>query len=204
MEKYKKISDFVYDCSVCPNRCDGVSKGTYNFENDVQFSEHYENLIIDRINKNQNYSASKCQKKGYPDIQIIDNKTNKLFLYIEVKVQRRTFMSVQKILPLSNLFPSETLALNLSDLLRYFKIYETDKIPTNILWVLLNRPCILNSKQKAFYYQSIQKLQQIYKKQADKRRFRRQSGNGDIVNGIHKGVVVNYHFSLNELKEWNK
>ncbi|MBN2663295.1 MAG: hypothetical protein JXR68_06565 [Bacteroidales bacterium] len=204
MSVYKKISDFVYDCSVCPNRCDGVSKGSYIFKNDVQFSEYYENLIIDRINMNKNYTAYKCSKDGYPDIQIIDNNTKKLFLYIEVKVQRRTFMSVQRILPQSNLLPSETLALNLSDLLRYFKIHEAEKIPTNILWVLLNRPCILKSEQIAYYYQSVEKLQLIYNKCTTKRRFKRQSGAGDVVNGVHKGVVVNYHFSLKELKKWNK
>jgi hypothetical protein len=34
-------------------------------------------------------------------------------------------------------------------------------------------------------------------------RFRRASGYGDVVNGVHKGVVVNYHFSLEELKPFN-
>ena len=33
------------------------------------------------------------------------------------------------------------------------------------------------------------------------RRFKRRSGYGDVVNGKHKGVVVNYHFSLNELDD---
>ena len=33
------------------------------------------------------------------------------------------------------------------------------------------------------------------------RKFKRASGKGDIVDGVHKGVLVNYHFSLNELLE---
>jgi len=45
-------------------------------------------------------------------------------------------------------------------------------------------------------------LEKIYNTAKDKRRFRRKSGKGDIVDGIHKGVVVNYHFSLKELKKW--
>ncbi len=35
-----------------------------------------------------------------------------------------------------------------------------------------------------------------------KRKFTRQSGEGDIVDGQHMGVTVNYHFSLAELKPW--
>lgn len=202
MNEYKKISDFVFDCTNCPTRCDGVSKGTYIFKNDVEFSEHYENLIIDRINKSKNYFAFKCEKDGYPDIAIKDKRTDKMYLYIEVKVQRRTFMSVEKILPNANLKPSETLALNLSDLLRYFKIHETDNVPTNILWVLLNRPCVLENEETAYYYQSVNKLKKVYSIHKDNRRFRRASGKGDVVNGQHKGVVVNYHFSLKELKKW--
>ena len=42
---------------------------------------------------------------------------------------------------------------------------------------------------------------EIYNEYKNTRTFRRKSGVGDIVNGEHKGVVVNYHFSLQELKE---
>jgi len=203
MSNYKKIREFIYDCSACSDRCDGVSKGNYNFKNDVEFSEYYENKIIERINKNPKYFAYKCEKVGYPDIAVKLSETNELYRYIEVKVQRRTFMSVEHILPNANLKPSETLALNLSDLLRYFKIHETDEVPTNILWVLLNRPCILQNAETGFFFQSVEKLKQIYEKQLDKRRFRRKSGAGDVVDGVHKGVVVNYHYSLKELKKWN-
>ena len=200
-KKYIEISKYVFDCDKCPTRCDGKSKGTYNFENDVKFSEKYENLIIREINNNPEYSASKCLKKGYPDIVIKEKNTNKLSSYIEIKVQRRTFMPVKKILPDASLAPSETLALNLSDLLRYFKIQHETNVPILILWVLMNRPCIVNSDEIAFFYQSVGKLEEIYLKHGDKRRFRRKSGTGDVVEGVHKGVVVNYHFSLNELKK---
>jgi hypothetical protein len=46
-------------------------------------------------------------------------------------------------------------------------------------------------------------LKTIYQKQLDKRRFRRKSGDGDVVDGVHKGVTVNYHFSLTELIKWD-
>ena len=48
-------------------------------------------------------------------------------------------------------------------------------------------------------YNNISELKKIYTYYGEKRRFRRKSGEGDVVNGIHKGVVVNYHFSINEL-----
>ncbi len=111
-------------------------------------------------------------------------------------------MSVEKILPDSGLIPSETLALNLSDLLRYFEISEEKNLKIYVLWILLNRPCILGESDKRFFYSDTENLQKVYKEEKNKRRFRRKSGEGDVVNGEHKGVVVNYHFSLNELKEW--
>jgi len=198
---YKQLDNYIFDCSSCPTRCDGQSKMNYQFASDVEFAEEQENLIIHKINLNQNYKAQKCTKKGYPDIEIFDNKGN-LKSYLEVKAQRRTFMSVERILPKSNLKPSETLALNLSDLLRYFKIEKETKIPTSIIWVLMNRPCIVGENDNHFYFQKTSVLKNIYLQEKEKRRFRRKSGQGDIVDGQHKGVVVNYHFSIKELRKW--
>ena len=202
MSNYKQISEYIYDCKNCPTPCDGISKGIYNFKNDVEFSEYYENLIIDKINTYPNYQARKTTKDGYPDIEIRNKKTGEITSYLEIKVQRRTFMSVEKILPQANLKPSETLALNLSDLLRYFDIQKETQVPTSIMWILINRPCIVAENEIAFFYQSTNLLEKIYNKAKDKRRFRRKSGKGDIVYGVHKGVVVNYHFSIKELKKW--
>ncbi len=197
----KPLNPFLFDCNICKTRCDGKSKGVYNFKNDVDFAEEQEQLIIDKINKNPNYFARKTKEAGYPDIEIF-NKNNELVSYLEIKAQRRTFMSVERILPQSKLKPSETLALNLSDLKRYFLIEEQTKTPISILWVLMNRPCIITDNDKRFFYQKTTKLKEIYQNEQNKRKFRRESGKGDIVNGIHKGVTVNYHFSINELKEW--
>ncbi len=195
------LSPFIFDCEVCHTRCDGKSKAVYLFENDTAFSEKFEQIIIDRINQSALYKAEKCLEPGYPDIAISD-KSGRLQNYVEVKVQQRTFMTITKSLPEATLLPSETLALNLSDLLRYFRIFDETKIPTSIVWVLLNRPCITNEKQYLFFYQRIEKLKEIFVANNNKRRFRRKSGEGDIVNGEHKGVTVNYHFSLKEMIEW--
>lgn len=199
---YEHVAGAVFNCNSCPTRCDGVSKGVYNFKSDVAFSEEYENRIIAWINHEGKFSAYKSGEDGYPDITITKKDNGSIVQFLEIKVQRRTFMTVEKTLPKSLLRPSETLALNLSDLLRYFEIQKETRVPTSILWVLTNRPCMVDDDATKFYYQSAEILEKIYSDQGNKRRFRRKSGKGDVVDGEHKGVVVNYHFSIDELKEW--
>jgi len=198
---YIRLSDFIFDCSACHTRCDGVSKGFYIFNNDVLFSERFEKMLIGRINKTGKYAAAKSREPGYPDLEIRD-LTGKRYCFLEVKVQQRTFMHVKKYLPQSNLQPSETIALNLSDLLRYFTIQRSAEVPVVIAWFLLNRSCIVDKENFKVYFQSCSELEKIYNSEKDKRIFKRKSGEGDVADGIHKGVTVNYHFSLKELKEW--
>ena len=191
------MNKFIFNCEECQTRCDGKSKCVYDFKNDAELSEKYENLLIAKINKSNCMVARKCTKDGYPDIELLQN--DKTIGFIEVKFQQRTFMTVRKHLPNGDLFPSETLALNQSDLLRYFEIYHTDQLPLFIVWGLRNRPCIVPNDKALFFYQHIEPLEKIYHHYKDKRRFRRASGSGDVVDGVHKGVVVNWHFSLAEL-----
>ena len=194
------MKQYIFDCNSCRTRCDGKSKGIYIFNNDVKFSEERENKVIQQINTVDGFLAKKCEKDGYPDIEVLHKPTGKVF-YIEIKVQRRTFMAVKRLLPEADLEPSETLALNLSDLLRYFEIHEKDGAPVFILWCVLERPCVVPAGETRYFYQNVELLKSIYQKYYDKRRFRRKSGYGDVVDGQHKGVVVNYHFSLNEFRE---
>jgi hypothetical protein len=199
---YKEIMPNIFECPSCPTRCDGISKGIYDFEKDVQFSEKIEDEIIKKINHSYlNLYAFKTKKVGYPDIEIISKTSvTKPIAFIEIKVQSRTFMSVEKLLPNSNLKPSETLALNLSDLERYFKVYENERIPTFILWCLKNRKCINNENTDLYFHQNIIELEKIrINDNLNTRKFKRATGFGDVVGGIHKGVLVNYHFSINEL-----
>jgi hypothetical protein len=199
---YIEISKYIFGCISCPTRCDGKSKAIYDFEKDVAFSEAIENEIITKINKAYpNLFAFKTKKLGYPDIEIISKSSiTKPIAFIEVKVQSRTFMSIEKLLPNSNLKPSETLALNLSDLERYFKVFENEQIPTFIVWCLKNRPCINTNNEDLYFHQKITELQNIRQNDVlNFRKFKRATGTGDVVDGIHKGVLVNYHFSINEL-----
>jgi hypothetical protein len=197
---YTKLNKNIFDCKNCPTSCDATSKGEYIFDKDVVFSESFETKVIDFYNAKENFTAAKTTESGYPDI-ILNNKITNSTFFIEIKVQRRTFMLIKKHLPNSNLFPSETIALNQSDLIRYFDLKKELKKNIYILWVLQNRPCIVAQNSEKYYIQEIDNLEKIYKSQKDKRRFRRKSGDGDVIDGEHKGVVVNYHFSLNELKE---
>jgi len=199
---YIKLSDFVYDCSKCHTRCDGISKGVYLFENDASFSEEYERLLINKINATGKLIAVKSEIAGYPDVEVRD-LTGKLYCYIEVKVQQRAFMHVEKYLPYSNLKPSETVALNLSDLFRYFALQKSAQFKIVVVWFLLKRLCIVRSEGFKVYFQTAKALEKMYNAEKSKRTFRRRSGEGDVVNGVHKGVTINYHFSLKELKEWS-
>ncbi len=197
-----QLASNIYDCSSCQTRCDGKSIGVYDFEKDVNFSETIEDKVIKQINKsNVNLFAFKTKKSGYPDIEIISKSSiDKPVCYIEIKVQSRTFMSVEKVLASSNLKPSETIALNLSDLERYFKVYEKEKIDFYIVWCLKNRRCINTENTDLYFHQNIQELEKIrLNDKNNSRKFKRATGIGDVVNGEHKGVLVNYHFSLNEL-----
>ena len=192
-------NNYRYDCFSCPTRCDGISKMVYDFKNDVAFSEHYEQLLISRIIE-EGYFATKTDKDKYPDIEVYTKKGGELLCYIEVKAQRRAFMSVQKILPYADLVPSETLALNLSDLEHYIEQSRIVDVPIYIMWVLAERQCIVGRNSVKCFYNHISEFERILDYYGDKRRFRRASGRGDVVNGEHKGVVVNYHFSISELR----
>lgn len=195
-------TNYRFDCSSCKTRCDGTSKGVYNFNSDAELSEHYEKLLIERI-KEEGYFAKKTDKDKYPDVEVFDEEGGELLCYIEVKVQRRTFMKVQKYLPDADLVPSETLALNLSDLNHYIDQSKIEDVPIYIMWVLSERPCVLGNKNVMCFYNRIEEFERLLLQYGDKRRFRRADGIGDVVNGQHKGVVVNYHFSISELKPFN-
>ena len=189
--------NYLFDCSGCRTKCDGKSLMKYNFLNDVQYSEKYEKQLINKINQ-LGFFAKKTEKLQYPDVEVYDKKNGNILCFIEVKAQRRTFMTVKKHLPNGNLIPSETVALNQSDLEHYIQQSKIETAPIFIMWVLSNRPCITGENTK-FFYNHINIFKEIFEYYKEKRRFRRRSGDGDIINGQHKGVVVNYHFSLNEL-----
>ncbi|MCS6820592.1 MAG: hypothetical protein NZ551_01855 [Microscillaceae bacterium] len=200
---YSLLCLFVYDCTACPTRCDNRTTPQFDFKRDVAFSELIEQEVISWIHTHYpTLKATKSTQVGYPDIAVThQNYPHEVLLWIEIKGQERTFMAITHLLKESQLQPSETVALNLSDLERYFSIKDIEKTPILLVWCLLNRPCIVPQKEKLFFYQEIDILRQICAQDThNTRRFRRESGIGDVVKGKHKGVTINYHFSLNELR----
>ena len=95
-------------------------------------------------------------EEGYPDVEVLNKPTGTVF-YIEIKAQRITFMSVKRILPEGGLELSETLALNLNDLLRWFEIRKATGKTVFTLWRLENRPCIVPEGKIYYYYQNVEK-----------------------------------------------
>jgi hypothetical protein len=204
MSLYPQLQPLLFDCARCPTPCDGKTVPKFDFAKDVLFAERIETRIIELLRLSYpEYIVRKTERAGYPDIEVYSPENLETpAAYLEIKAQTRTFMSVEKYLPLSHLLPSETIALNLSDLERYFEIaYKEKNIPLYIVWSLANRPCIVPLQKQRFFYQNILTLKKIRRNDFNNtRRFRRKSGEGDVVNGEHKGVTVNYHFSLRELE----
>jgi hypothetical protein len=103
-------------------------------------------------------------------------------------------MAVCRLLPQGKLLPYETIALNLSDLERYISQHKLDGVPIFIIWHV-SRPCL----GSIYFGNEISVLENLLKLYRNKRTFRRASTKSDYVNGEHKGVVVNFHFSLREM-----
>lgn len=183
-----------YDCNLCQTRCDGRSKSEYVFKDDVALSEEAEDWVLNQLATTMKLTVKKtvAEAHGIPDIEILEDDS--VIGRVEVKAQGRTFMSVRRLLPESSLLPYETVALNLSDLQRYIHIKSTDKLHLFIVW-RVRRPCL----GEGYWGNEIGNLEEILMNIGSKRRFRRASTPSDYNDGIHKGVTVNYHFSLKEL-----
>ena len=184
------------DCKRCATRCDGTSNRSLDFQEDTAISEIAELELSSRLNQIDLIRAQKVPDESahLPDIEI--RKNDKVIARVEVKAQGRAFMAVNRLLPHGNLLPYETVALNRSDLVRYIKNFDLEQIPTFIVW-RIKRPCIPD----AWYGHNLEFLKKSFEKYGETRTFRRRSTNSDYVGGTHKGVTVNYHFSLKELLE---
>jgi hypothetical protein len=129
-----------YNCAFCRTRCDGRSKDTYVFEDDLALSERAEDHMLSHLHS-LGMVARKTppQVHGLPDIEFV--RGERVMGRVEVKAQTRTFMSVEKLLPDGNLRPYETVALNLSDLERYIELSTRESKPIFVVW-WMKRSCI--------------------------------------------------------------
>jgi len=183
-----------FDCQLCPTRCDGRSKSAYVFEDDVALSEAAEDWLARHLSDVLGVDVYKApaQRQGLPDLALI--RGDRVLARVEVKAQGRAFMAVQRLLPGADLLPYETVALNLSDIRRYAAQYRLDGVPLFIIW-RVKRPCL----GEGYWGQHIGPLIAIGNRYRDQRTWRRASTDSDYVDGEHRGVTVNYHFSLKEL-----
>ena len=184
----------TFDCAICPTRCDGRSKTAYVFEDDVAASEAAEDWLAEHLASALDVDVYKApaQRHGPPDLALI--RGERVLARVEVKAQGRAFMAVERLLPAADLRPYETVALNLSDIKRYTAQYLANRVPTYLIW-RVRRPCL----GEGYWGQHIETLIEIGNHYRDARTFRRASTDSDYVDGEHRGVTVNYHFSLREL-----
>ncbi|MCB0257402.1 MAG: hypothetical protein KDI55_27075 [Anaerolineae bacterium] len=183
-----------FDCAICPTRCDGKSKSEYVFEDDVAASEEAEDWLAGHLwmALDVDVYTAPARRHGLPDLALI--RGDRVLARVEVKAQGRAFMAVERLLPSADLRPYETVALNLSDIRRYAAQYREDQIPTYLIW-RVRRPCL----GEGYWGQHIDALIEIGNQYRDDRTWRRASTESDYVDGEHRGVTVNYHFSLREL-----
>lgn len=183
-----------FDCAICPTRCDGRSKSAYIFEDDVAASEAAEDWLAEHLASVLAVDVYKAPARshGLPDLALI--RGDRVLARVEVKAQGRAFMAVERLLPDAELRPYETIALNLSDIKRYAAQYRANNVPTFLIW-RVRRPCL----GEGYWGQGIEALIEIGNHFRDARTFRRASTDSDYVDGQHRGVTVNYHFSLREL-----
>lgn len=197
------MGGWIFDCRRCPSPCDSRSKLHYLFEEDLGRSAVFERELIELINGREGFYAELSSHTAWPDITVFQKQNKEVALFIELKYQQRTFMKVEQRLPGSGLVPSETVALNTSDLLRYHQLTNELRAPVFIFWAIENRPCIIAAGEHRFFYASLKKLIRIYRAEKSTRSFNRRTGKGDIQQGEHKGVTHNFHFRLSELKPFN-
>ena len=183
-----------FDCAICPTRCDGRSKSEYVFEDDVAASEEAEDWLAEHLwmALDVDVYTAPARRHGLPDLALV--RGDRVLARVEVKAQGRAFMAVERLLPNADLRPYETVALNLSDIRRYAAQYRENHIPTFIIW-RVRRPCL----GEGYWGQNIDALIDIGNHYRDDRTFRRASTDSDYVDGEHRGVTLNYHFSLREL-----
>ena len=189
------------DCSSCTQRCDRRTRDRHDFQADADYAGTHELELAELLSGNPGFTARKTRRREYPDIEVIDTRTGKAVCYVEVKALRRAFMSVERLLPAAGLTPPETVELNTSDLLRYVRIHHRTGKKVFVLWRISERACLTPEGGYRCFFGDVEDLILIHARTMADRTYRRRTGSGDIVNGEHKGVVVNFHYSIRELTE---
>ncbi len=201
---------YRFDCDkrCAGKKCDGVSKKSYNFANDLHFAELNENMVRRYILSQKDVKS--CTKIPYEekagDLKVI--KINDEIEHAEIKSQTRTFMKAKELLydeMFMPFFPSETVTMNTSDFDDYISWqYNNPDKRMVVYWTVYNRPCVVEEGKVAIFKAYVSDLKILYIRDCNHRKgrqFIRQSGLGDIdENGMHLGVTTNLHFRLSEME----
>lgn len=141
-----------------------------------------------------------------PDIMVLGDNDN-LIARIEAKyLEGKAFMKVGEKLK-APLYPKEALVVDEPKLKSYFKCKEEDmqkydkNIPIFVVWKY-DRPCA--DVGGICIYQEVDELKRIYDEKGSFRAYRRQTGQGDYVDGKRMGVIDKFHFSITECKPIEK
>ncbi|UOE51325.1 hypothetical protein MTO98_09565 [Mucilaginibacter sp. SMC90] len=186
-------------CGGC-NICQPYSALRYPFQRDLANSEGLVKELEKFIHESTGLLVSKTTVHENPDLLVRDSN-GKLIARVEAKyLEGKAFMKAAKILG-EPLFPKETLVVDTPKLLSYFSCKEIDlreqgrNIPIYVVWKF-DRPCA--DVGGICVYQEVNILKSIYQLKKTVRSYTRQTGQGDFVDGIKRGVTDKFHFSISE------
>jgi len=186
-------------CGGC-NICQPYSALIYPFERDLANSEMLVKELERFIQESTGLRVSETTVHQRPDL-LVHDANGKLIARLEAKyLEGKAFMKATKILG-EPLFPKETLVVDTPKLLSYFNCQEIDlreqgrNIPIYVVWKF-DRPCA--DVGGICIYQEVSILKRIYQLKKDVRSYTRQTGQGDFVDGIRRGVIDKFHFSISE------
>ena len=187
------------DCKLCQ----AVSKDRYLFDEDLRRSQKLVDALIKLVKDSTSFHCVQPEQVKNPDIRVYNNK-EELVCRIEAKMlEDKPFMRVHELLPGRDLYPKETIVVDLPKLKSYFERREEDKkengrdIPTFVVW-RLGRPCAETGGITVF--QECLKLKEIFQKKGKGRYFERKTGTGDFRGGQKLGVTKKYHYSVRECR----
>lgn len=189
-------------CGTC-NLCTAVSAGNYQFDHDLFRSQELVEALMELVTTVTPFHCLPPENNKDPDIRVLDAQ-GRLVCRIEAKMlMDKPFMKVHDFLSGHDLYPKETIVVDLPKLMSYFERMRADNanglayIPTFVVWYL-GRPC--EGLTGVTLFQECRVLKTIFDQKGDSRVYTRRVGAGDIRNGEMMGVTRKYHFSVRECR----
>lgn len=192
------LSSIDKQCGKC-RACSSQSVSDYHFVEDLRNSDAFVAALKEYISKSTPFTCTGPEQVKYPDIRVLDMAGN-LVCRVEAKLLKdKPFMTVNKALSGHDLFPKETIVVDLPKLTSYFEIRHKDgsDIPTFVAWHLI-RPC--PDIGTITIFQNLNVLKEIYNQHGEERTFIRQPKDGDYTNGRQLGIITKFHYSITECR----